>query len=49
MWLMSKGIKNHSKTAFSDDVQFWQAGKGLGNIQSVESVADVMREFALPD
>ena len=48
MWLMSKGIKNYSKTAFNDDVQFWQAGKGLGNIQSVESVADVMQEFALP-
>lgn len=49
MWLMSKGIKNYSKTAFNDDVKFWQAGKGLGNIKSVESVADVMREFALPD
>ena len=48
MWLMSKGIKNYSKTAFNDDVKFWQAGKGVGNVQSVESVADVMREFALP-
>ena len=48
MWLMSKGIKNYSKTAFNDDVKFWQAGKGLGNIRSVETVADVMREFALP-
>ena len=47
MWLMSKGIRNYSKTAFSDDVKFWQAGKGLGNIQSVDSVADVMREFTL--
>jgi nitronate monooxygenase len=47
MWLMSKGIRNYSKTAFNDDVKFWQAGKGLGNIQSVDSVADVMREFTL--
>ncbi|MDB2534351.1 nitronate monooxygenase [Porticoccaceae bacterium] len=47
MWLMSKGIRNYSKTAFSDDVKFWQAGKGLGNIKSVESVADVMQEFTL--
>ncbi|MCT2530785.1 nitronate monooxygenase [SAR92 clade bacterium H921] len=47
MWLMSKGIRNYSKTAFSDDVKYWQAGKGLGNIASVESVADVMREFTL--
>ena len=47
MWLMSKGIRNYSKTAFSDDVKFWQAGKGLGNIKSVESVADVLQEFKL--
>lgn len=47
MWLMSKGIRNYSKTAFNDDVKFWQAGKGLGNIASVESVADVMGEFKL--
>jgi nitronate monooxygenase len=47
MWLMSKGIRNYSKTAFSDDVKFWQAGKGLGNISSVESVADIMKEFTL--
>lgn len=47
MWLMSKGIRNYSKTAFNDDVKFWQAGKGLGNIKSVESVADVMKEFTL--
>ena len=48
MWLMSKGLRNYSKTAFSDDVKFWQAGKGLGNITSVESVADVMKTLALP-
>ena len=47
MWLMSKGIRNYSKTAFSDDVKFWQAGKGLGNIKSVESVTDVLQEFKL--
>ena len=48
MWLMSKGIRNYSKTAFNDDVKFWQAGKGLGNIKSVESVADVMKKFTVP-
>jgi nitronate monooxygenase len=46
MWLMSKGLRNYSKTAFDDNVQFWQAGKGLGNINSVTSVAEVMKEFA---
>jgi len=46
MYLMSKGLKNYSKTTFDDSVQFWQAGKGVGNINSVESVADVMKEFS---
>jgi hypothetical protein len=26
-------------------VKFWQAGKGLGNIKSVETVADVIQSF----
>jgi len=46
MYLMSKGLKNYSKTTFDDSVQFWQAGKGVGNINSVESVADVVKEFS---
>lgn len=46
MWLMSKGLRNYSKTAFDDNVQFWQAGKGLGNINSVTSVAEVIKEFS---
>ena len=47
MYLMSQGIKNYSKTAFDDSVQFWQAGKGVGNITSIESAADVVKEFSL--
>ena len=42
---MSKGVKNYSRTAFDDNVQFWQAGKGVGNISAVESVADVVKSF----
>ena len=38
-------IKNYSKTAFDDSVQFWQAGKGVGSIESITSVADVLEEF----
>ena len=45
MYLMSKGIKNYSKTAFDDSVQFWQAGKGIDNIKSIASVEEVMREL----
>ena len=46
MYLMNNGLKKYSKAAFDDSVQFWQAGKGVGNITSVESVADVMKELA---
>ena len=46
MYLMSKGLKNYSRTAFDDSVQFWQAGKGVDNIKSVESVAEVVKDFA---
>lgn len=46
MYLMNKGVKNYSKTAFDDSVQFWQAGKGVGNVKSVESAANVVKEFA---
>ena len=46
MYLMSKGIKNYSKTTFDDSVQFWQAGKGVGNIESIETVSDVIKEFS---
>lgn len=45
MYLMSKGVKNYSRTAFDDNVQFWQAGKGVGNIKSVDSVANVVNTF----
>jgi len=45
MYLMNKGVKNYSKTAFDDNVQFWQAGKGVGSIKSVDSVANVVDTF----
>ena len=47
MYLMSRGLKNYNKTAFDDSVQFWQAGKGVGNVQSVKYVADIIEEFSL--
>lgn len=46
MYLMSKGIKNYSKATFDDSVQWWQAGKGVGNITELKSVAEVVQEFA---
>lgn len=47
MYLMSRGVKKYSKAAFDDNVKFWQVGKGLGNITSVKSVAEVVKEFAM--
>ena len=45
MYLMNRGLKRYNDAAFDDSVQFWQAGKGVGNIKSVESVADVVKAF----
>ena len=45
LFLISKGIKKFQKTTFDDSVKYWQAGKGVDNINSVESVADVINEF----
>ncbi|MEL6731456.1 MAG: hypothetical protein AAFP83_10025, partial [Bacteroidota bacterium] len=45
MYLMSRGLKNYSRTAFDDNVQFWQAGKGVGNITSIKSAKEVIEEF----
>jgi len=47
MYLMSKGLRNYSKTAFEDDVQFWQAGKGVGNIKSIETCADILKQYKI--
>ena len=46
MYLMSRGLKKYNQAAFDDSVQFWQAGKGVGNITSVQSAAEVVKEFA---
>jgi nitronate monooxygenase len=42
MYLMS-----YSKTAFDDSVQFWQAGKGVGGIKSIESCADILKDYKI--
>lgn len=47
MYLLSRGAKNYSKTAFDDNVKFWQAGKGVGNITSIKSAKDVIEEFKI--
>ena len=47
MYLMSRGLKKYNKAAFDDNVQFWQAGKGVGNITAVKSVKEVIEEFSV--
>lgn len=46
MYLMSNGLKKYNKAAFDDSVKYWQAGKGVGNITSIKSAADVVKEFS---
>ncbi|MEL6254894.1 MAG: nitronate monooxygenase [Bacteroidota bacterium] len=46
MYLMSRGLKKYNKAAFDDNVKYWQAGKGVGNITSVKSVKEVIQEFS---
>lgn len=45
MYLMSRGLKKYNDAAFDDNVKYWQAGKGVGNITSILSAADVVNEF----
>jgi nitronate monooxygenase len=45
MYLMSRGLKRYKKTTFSDAYQYWQAGKGVDNITSIESSATVIKAF----
>tara|TARA_B100000787_G_C16073930_1_gene241239 strand:- start:57 stop:755 length:699 start_codon:yes stop_codon:yes gene_type:complete len=47
MYLMNKGIKNYSKTAFDDSVKFWQAGKGVNGIKSIESCSDILKDYKI--
>jgi len=46
MYLMSRGLKIYNRAAFDDSVKYWQAGKGVGQIKSVVSAGDVVKEFA---
>ena len=32
---------------FDDNVQFWQAGKGVGGIKSIESCEDILNEYKI--
>ena len=38
-------METYKKAAFDDQVEIWQAGKGVDRIGSIESCADVLEGF----
>ncbi len=47
MYLMFRGLKKYNQAAFNDNVKYWQAGKGVGNITFIKSVKEVIEEFSV--
>jgi nitronate monooxygenase len=45
MMLLVRAVRRYKKTTTDAGYQYWQAGKGVGEIESVEPVADVMNTF----
>jgi len=47
MMLLLRSMQRYKKVALNPGYgQFWQAGKGIGHVQAVESAGDVVRRFA---
>ena len=38
-------METYKKAAFDDQVEIWQAGKGVDRIESIESCAEVIEGF----
>jgi len=38
-------METYKRAAFDDQVEIWQAGKGVDRIESIESCADVVEGF----
>ena len=38
-------METYKRAAFDDQVEIWQAGKGVDGIESIESCADVVEGF----
>ena len=45
MMLLMRAVGRYKKTTSDASYQYWQAGKGVGEIKSVEPAADVMKTF----
>jgi len=44
--MLMRALDKYKKAAFDDSVEIWQAGKGVGEITSIETCATVTEEFA---
>jgi nitronate monooxygenase len=43
--MLKKAMETYKRAAFDDQVEIWQAGKGVDRIESIESCADVLEGF----
>ena len=42
---LKKAMETYKRAAFDDQVEIWQAGKGVDRIESIESCEDVVEGF----
>lgn len=45
MFLLSRSVNSYKKATFDEDHEVWQAGKGVSDVHSVESVQEVMQRL----
>ena len=45
MFLLSKAVSSYKRATFDETHQIWQAGKGVADINQVESVEDILSRF----
>jgi len=45
LYLLNNALKKYDQAAFDENCQYWQAGKGVNEIKSIQSVAEVMKNF----
>ena len=43
--MLTRAMETYKRAAFEEDYEVWQAGKGVGTIDAVESCAEVLAKF----
>ena len=46
LWLLRGALEKYDQAAFDPNVQYWQAGKGVGEITSVLTCEEVIQQFS---